>query len=116
MTQRGTATTDRLFALTIVLAAGLSVWSQTRADDTAPESTQLALLVRQLDSIDREAERAASLPGSTDARYHFDYTRFHADIARIRAGIEDYLSPPRAQPRDPEPISGAYRNGKDAPR
>jgi RAQPRD family integrative conjugative element protein len=27
----------------------------------------------------------------------------------MRAGIEDYLSPPRAQPRDPILLDGAYR-------
>lgn len=116
MTQRGTATTDRLVALAIVLAAGLSVWSHTRAADTAPENTQLALLVRQLDQIDREAQRAESLPASTNSRYHFDYARLHSDIARIRRGIEDYLSPPRAQPRDPDALSGEYRATQDTAR
>ncbi|WP_405045738.1 RAQPRD family integrative conjugative element protein [Pseudomonas aeruginosa] len=31
------------------------------------------------------------------------------DLQRVRAGIQDYLTPPRAQPRDPVELSGDYR-------
>jgi RAQPRD family integrative conjugative element protein len=44
-----------------------------------------------------------------ETRYHFDYPRLYADLARIRAGIHDYLNPSRAQPRDLSPLPGDYR-------
>ena len=31
-------------------------------------------------------------------------------VARVRAGIEDHLTPSRAQPRDPDALAGQYRN------
>ncbi|MDR2111516.1 MAG: raqprd family integrative conjugative element protein [Candidatus Accumulibacter sp.] len=75
----------------------------------APERERLAALVRQLDLVERlagQAEQAAP-PGA--ARYRFDYARLRGDLARVRAGVADYLAPPRAQPRDPLPLSGEYR-------
>nr|WP_273649646.1 RAQPRD family integrative conjugative element protein [Pseudomonas aeruginosa] len=35
--------------------------------------------------------------------------RVRKDLQRVRAGIQDYLTPPRAQPRDPVELSGDYR-------
>ena len=32
-----------------------------------------------------------------------------ADIARIRQGLQDYLAPSRAQPRDAAELSGQYQ-------
>jgi RAQPRD family integrative conjugative element protein len=114
MRLRGTATADRSLSLAVVLVAGLSFCSHTRADDTAPETAQLALMVRQLDLIDREAQHAASLPAFGNSRYHFDYARFQSDLSVIRAGVADYLSPPRAQPRDLTGLNGFYRNPADS--
>ena len=88
----------------------------TLAADTASEQVRLAAMLRQLDSIDRLAELGASEPVQAGVRYHFDYARLRNDIARMRAGIEEYLSPRRAQPRDPEALSGDYRHeGTTAP-
>ena len=51
----------------------------------------------------------AAGPGSPErARYHFDYAQLRADLKRVRAGLEDYLVPQRAQPRDPVPLAGDY--------
>jgi RAQPRD family integrative conjugative element protein len=41
-------------------------------------------------------------------RFFFDYQRLAGDIARIRHGLEDYLTPSRAQPRDTVELSGQY--------
>ncbi len=78
------------------------------ADNTA-EREQLAALVRQIDLLDRLAEHAAVLSPSERARYHFDHARLREDIGRIRAGLRDYLTPQRAQPRDPVVLTGDYR-------
>lgn len=73
-----------------------------------PEREQLQLLVRQIDLMERTARHAASLPLSADSRYRFDYPRLLDDIARVRGGIQDYLTPQRAQPRDVAELDGDY--------
>lgn len=79
------------------------------AADNSPEREHLAALLRQLDLLDRLAEHSASLPRQDGSRYHFDYARLREDIERVRAGIRDYLTPQRAQPRDPVALVGGYR-------
>lgn len=77
---------------------------------TADEHTRLALILQQLqriDSLSREAEGAAAT--ARQARYAFDYPRFARDLEHLRQGITDYLHPSRAQPRDPNELSGDYR-------
>ena len=85
----------------------LSALQPAIADDN-PEREQLATLARQLNLIDRLAEHAANTAPQGRARYHFDYARLRADLERIRAGLQDYLVPQRAQPRDPVPLAGDY--------
>ena len=60
----------------------------------------LGLCLDQASADDATAERA---------RYHFDYGRLAADLERVRGGIHDYLTPSRAQPRDPAELLGDYR-------
>ncbi|MGI0888678.1 RAQPRD family integrative conjugative element protein [Pseudomonas aeruginosa] len=72
------------------------------------EREQLAALARQLDLIDHLAEHAANTAPQERARYHFDYARLRADLKRVRAGLQDYLVPQRAQPRDSVPLAGDY--------
>ena len=95
-------------SLIVLLAVLLEALQPAIADDTL-EREELAALARQLDLIDRLAEHAANSAPQVHARYHFDYARLHQDIERIRAGVRDYLTPPRAQPRDPIELSGDYR-------
>lgn len=107
-------------ALAVVLAVSFSALQPAIADDT-PEREQLAALARQIDLIDRLAEHAAHTAPQQRARYHFDHARLRKDLQRVRAGIQDYLTPPRAQPRDPVELSGDYRqsspiSGQEVPR
>ena len=94
-------------SLAVLLAVLLSAMQPAIADDT-PEREQLAALTRQLDLIDRLAEHAANTAPQERARYHFDYARLRADLNRVRVGLQDYLLPQRAQPRDPVPLVGDY--------
>lgn len=76
----------------------------------APERADLGLAQRQITAIELLAARASS--GSVDAagaRYRFDYSRFAADLKRMRQGIHKYLSPSRAQPADLVELTGDYR-------
>ncbi|WP_223508263.1 MULTISPECIES: RAQPRD family integrative conjugative element protein [unclassified Pseudomonas] len=77
---------------------------------SAHEQDQLSLIQRQLDTIERFAMRAdVASTAEPDDRYRFDYPRLSQDIQRIRQGVRDYLSPSRAQPRDPTELVGDYR-------
>ncbi|MDR0717910.1 MAG: RAQPRD family integrative conjugative element protein [Azoarcus sp.] len=81
--------------------------------DDAIQRRELAAVLRQLDLAERLARGSEAQPVPPEARYHFDYPRLYADLARIRAGIHDYLNPPRAQPRDLSRLSGEYRREAD---
>jgi RAQPRD family integrative conjugative element protein len=83
------------------------------ASNSAIESEQLAAVQRQLDLIDRLTEQSEHLLREPEARYHFDYGRLRADIERVRTGINGYLTPQRAQPRDPDELLGDYRIESD---
>ena len=110
MTPLGNLTTAcrRAPALALALIIALAGASPASAGDATAEHEQLAALARQLDLIDRLAEHAANTAPQEHARYHFDYARLRADLKRVRAGLQDYLVPQRAQPRDPVPLAGDY--------
>lgn len=77
---------------------------------SAHEQDQLSLVQQQLDTIEHLAIRAqVSGASEPDERYRFDYFRLTRDIQLIRQGVQGYLSPSRAQPRDPGELAGDYR-------
>ncbi|KVW44708.1 RAQPRD family integrative conjugative element protein [Burkholderia ubonensis] len=111
-----TSTTTRRLALTFVIATCLfGGVARTYAADAAAESAHLAAIERQLDTIDRLATQSEQRPDNGTTHEHFDYARLHADIAHVRDGIRDYLSPRRPLPRDPSTLVGHYRVRTDAP-
>ncbi|WP_226505929.1 MULTISPECIES: RAQPRD family integrative conjugative element protein [Pseudomonas] len=77
---------------------------------SAHEQDQLSLVQEQLDTLEHLATRAeATSTAEPNERYRFDYPRLTQDIQRIRRGVQGYLSPSRAQPRDSNEITGDYR-------
>lgn len=95
--------------LALLLVSLLGVASPASATE-AVQRRELAAALRQVDALERfVAHSAASRRPDQRERYHFDYPRLRADLARIRVGIQDYLVPQRAQPRDPESLSDGYR-------
>ncbi|MBW4793201.1 integrative conjugative element protein, RAQPRD family [Pseudomonas tolaasii] len=77
---------------------------------SAHEQVQLSLVQQQLDVIERlTAQAEISSNVQPNERYRFDYPRLSQDIQRIRQGVQGYLSPSRAQPRDPTELVGDYR-------
>ncbi|HCC0887570.1 TPA: raqprd family integrative conjugative element protein [Salmonella enterica] len=76
----------------------------------SPESTQLALALKQLEGVKTSLERAQTST-STDqqSRYLFDYLQAQQDISTIEQGIRRYLTPARAQPRAVQPLSASYQ-------
>ena len=76
----------------------------------AAEQDNLALLLSQLRLLDATLQRAEKQAiVATDLRFYFDYPQAHADIQAMRNGIEHYLTPSRAQPRQVLPLAGTYR-------
>jgi RAQPRD family integrative conjugative element protein len=114
MIRTGSSAIAQWHVLGLALAFLLLGAQHTLAADTDSEHTRLAALVRQLDMLDRLAEQGASLPPRDRSRYHFDYARLREDIERVREGLRDYLTPQRAQPRDPVTLLGDYRRESEA--
>ena len=77
---------------------------------SAHEQVQLSLILQQFDTVERLATHAKTAStAELDSRYRFDYPRLAQDLQRIRQGIQGYVSPSRAQPRDPAELVGNYR-------
>lgn len=79
----------------------------------ASEKDELASVQRQLDQVQASLERARVAAAQADpadrGRFVFDYRQATSDLNTIRSGIDRYLEPSRAQPRDPSYVSGNYR-------
>ncbi len=89
----------------LIVGASPMAWAQTPA-----QRQELTAALRQLDALERTvAHSAAHTPIVPGERYHFDYPRLQADLARVRVGIQNHLTPSRAQPRDPSELAGDYR-------
>lgn len=85
----------------------------------ASEKDELASVQRQLDQVQASLERARVAAAQADpadrGRFFFDYRQATSDLNTIRSGIDRYLEPSRAQPRDPSYVAGNYRrSGPDA--
>ncbi|HEM7416284.1 RAQPRD family integrative conjugative element protein [Citrobacter freundii] len=80
------------------------------------EREELTLSLNQLTQIEASLHRAQqSARTGINERYYFDYPRIHSDITTLRSGIEHYLTPARAQPRDTATLVGQYREEKTTP-
>ncbi|MGS8281606.1 integrative conjugative element protein, RAQPRD family, partial [Pseudomonas aeruginosa] len=79
------------FLLVMALLMGES---PTARAETPVQRQELAVALRQLDALERTvADSAAHAPIQPGERYHFDYPRLLADLARVRAGIQFHLTP-----------------------
>jgi RAQPRD family integrative conjugative element protein len=79
----------------------------------AAEKDELAsaqrLLVQVQAALERARVAAVQADSSERGRFFFDYARATADLKTIHAGIDRYLEPSRAQPRDAGAVAGNYR-------
>jgi RAQPRD family integrative conjugative element protein len=95
---------------TFLVTALLMGQSPTVSAESPALRQELSAALRQLDALERTvANSAAHTPITPGERYHFDHMRLLTDLARVRAGIHDYLTPSRAQPRPPCELAGDYR-------
>lgn len=91
--------------------AALLAWLMLAPDAvaaTASEHANLEVMIRQLNALEDTARRSAQVAEEPGQRYFFDYQRLASDIQRVRQGLQDYLTPSRAQPRDPAELTGNY--------
>ncbi len=88
----------------------ISLWllSQPAMADRDAERHALAQLIHELDALQPVIEHAEH-NADKDARIRFHYDWLHADVERIRSGIQNYLIQPRQQPRIISPLKGDYR-------
>lgn len=87
--------------LTITLAASTLLASPVVLASEAFEREQLTLLLKQISNAHTIAATAHKQISPTDTdRYWLDYERLERDLKRIQHGVEHYLSPHRAQPRE----------------
>lgn len=107
--------TRRRCVLAVALALSLIACLSSSASDESIERERLTAVLREFDSIERLIRESDSAAPTSGTRYHFDYARLRGDLARVRAGIEDYLAPPRAQPRDPQALQSDYRREAAVP-
>ncbi|NCG54035.1 hypothetical protein GWK46_22340 [Serratia fonticola] len=76
----------------------------------ASEQAELGLVLSQLTQMEAALARArAQATQDSQHRFFFDYRRAEADIGLLRQGIEQYLTPSRAQPQPDGPLAGQYR-------
>lgn len=89
-----------------LLSSPIAVLAQDNA-----EREHLTALVRQLQLMQQMSNNHVELYKSNPnrSRYYFDYKRLNADLKHIENGINDYLAPKRAQPRDPLELNGQYQ-------
>ena len=95
---------------TFLVTALLLGQSPMALAESPAQRQELVAALRQLDALEHAVVHSAAhtsvIPGE---RYHFDYPRLLADLARVRAGIQAHLTPSRAQPREPPELAGDYR-------
>ncbi|WP_353169435.1 RAQPRD family integrative conjugative element protein [Providencia sp.] len=75
------------------------------------EREHLTALIRQLQLMQQMTDTHVELYAQNQhrSRFYFDYQRLKADLQRVENGINDYLTPKRAQPRDPLELNGHYQ-------
>lgn len=84
----------------IVFALGGLVCSQALASEGF-ERKQLTLAIKQLENAQQVSSATRKRINLSDTdRFWFDYERFERDLKKIQHGIEHYLIPDRAQPRE----------------
>ncbi len=105
---RLTALTCRLALPGLIVLLGCGLPISYAAAASASEQANLDVMIRQLNALEDTARRSAQVADEPGKRYFFDYQRLAGDIARIRHGLEGYLTPSRAQPRDTVELSGQY--------
>lgn len=83
---------------------------------SASELDEPATTQRLLDQVQLSLDRARAFAAQSDPnnrrRYLFDDNKANEDLNTMRAGIDRYTQPSRAQPLDTGKVSGDYTRGR----
>ncbi|MDR0770560.1 MAG: RAQPRD family plasmid [Burkholderiales bacterium] len=94
----------------IVLFCVATLLAGTALAQSDYEREQIRLMLLQLQNIEALGKQMESNTRTLDSdRYRFDHSRFDKDLKAVRAGLEHYLTPSRAQPRDVADLNGQYQ-------
>lgn len=98
----------RLALSLLYVFAGASTFIVSVKAAAGTERVNVEVMIRQLNALEDTARRSAQINEDPNRRYLLDYKRLTEDITLVRQGLKNYLSPTRAQPRDPVELSGSY--------
>lgn len=101
------SSTRNLWRAAVIVLSALFSSSPVFADTDAERET-LARLIHEIEALAPLTETAES-QASPDARIRFRYDWLRQDLERIRAGIQEHIDAPRAEPRTFPPLRGDYR-------
>jgi RAQPRD family integrative conjugative element protein len=93
-------------AITIAAVASLATPMPSFADAES-ERAELARLIHELEQLERVLQQAQAAADSAQ-RIHFQYDWLRNDLARVKAGIREYLETVPLTPRTITPLAGDY--------
>ena len=102
------ASPRRILLGALISVTGILMFCPSAHAIGASEQSNIEVMVRQLNALEDSARRSAAVASEPGQRYYFDYERLAGDIQRVRQGLQEYLTPSRAQPRDPAELAGKY--------
>ena len=97
-----------ILTLAITLLAFASFGTPTvLLADAESERAELARLIDELEQLERVIREAEAAADSAQ-RIHFQYGWLRTDLARVKAGIREYLESVPLTPRTVTPLAGDY--------
>jgi RAQPRD family integrative conjugative element protein len=91
----------------IAVAFALSVRPDPSLADAETERTELARLIHEIEQLERVIEQADAQADSSQ-RVQFQYDWLRNDLARVKAGVREYLETVPLTPRTITPLAGDY--------
>jgi len=96
----------RIAVTVVYMTAGLAA-SPVWATDSTSERSELQRLIHELEQIEVRIQ-AAEASAISSQRIHFQYQWLRSDLARVKAGIREYLDTVPLAPRSVPPLAGDY--------
>ena len=95
-------------ALFLAALLGVVMPATQAVGDADGEREALARLAHEIEALAPLVAQAEA-QANPDARIRFRYDWLRWDLERVRAGIQEHVDAPRAEPRKIDPLRGDYR-------